>query len=53
MYFVAEFSGPVLSEAWVYLSTCFGIGSNTVVPPMLRAGNVGMSLALLGERSSC
>lgn len=52
MYFVAELSGPVLSEACVYLLMCCGTGSNTAVPPMLRAGSVGRSSALLGEHST-
>lgn len=53
MYFVAELSGSVLSEAWVYVSMCCGTDRNTVVPSVLRAGSEGRSLALLGEHSSC
>lgn len=49
VYSVAELSGPVLSEAWVYLSMCCGTGSNTAVPPMLRAGSARTSSAPVGE----
>lgn len=38
VYSVAELSGPVLSEARVYLSMCCGTGSNTAVPPCLGQG---------------
>jgi len=41
MHFLAELSCPVLVEAWVYLSTCYEMRSNTEVSPMLRAGSVG------------
>lgn len=47
MYFAAELSYLVLGETWLYLLMCCGTGSNAGVPPMLKAGSVGRSLALL------